>query len=226
MTALTTTRTRLVHGRSTVTLLACGVAAAPVFLSVALAQAALRTGFDLKRHPFSMLSLGDLGWTQILNFVVTGLMFIASAVGMRRVLRGRPAGTWGPALVGLFGVGLIGGGVFVADPALGFPVGAAEGRPASMSWHGSLHGFAFMLGMASLIAAFFVFARGFAVSGDRGWARASLATGIAFVLLGGAGTGIGDWRLVAVAIVLGWTWVAVVAARLRAGTASASYHRG
>jgi hypothetical protein len=83
-----------------------------------------------------------------------------------------------------------------------------------------------MLGMASLIAAFFVFARGFAVSGDRGWARASLATGIAFVLLGGGGTGIGDWRLVAVAIVLGWTWVAVVAARLRAGTASASYHRG
>jgi hypothetical protein len=214
------THAPVARGPASSTLLACGAVAGPLFVAVALAQAGTRAGFDLKRHPFSMLSLGDLGWIQVTNFVVTGLLFVASAVGMRRVLRGGRAGAWGPVLVGLFGVGLIGGGVFTADPALGFPIGAAEGPPEAISWHGTLHGVAFMLGMTSLIGACFVLARRFAVAGDHGWARYSLATGVAFVLLVGAGFGLGDWRLVAAAIVLGWGWVAVVAARLRAGLAA------
>lgn len=115
---------------------------------------------------------------------------------------------------------LVGGGVFTADPALGFPIGAAEGPPASISWHGTLHGVAFALGMTSLIAACLVLARWLAVAGNRGWARYSVATAVAFVLLGGAGFGLGDWRLVATAIVLGWGWLAIVAARLRAGLAT------
>jgi hypothetical protein len=215
-----TTLTPAARGPATSTLLACGAVAGPLFVAVALAQAVTRAGFDLKRHPFSMLSLGDLGWIQITNFVVSGLLFVASAVGMRRVLRGGHTGAWGPVLVGLFGVGSIGGGVFVADPALGFPIGAAQGPPATISWHGTLHGMAFTLGVASLIGACFVLARRFAVAGDRGWARSSVATGVAFVLLGGAGAGLGDWRLVAAAVVLGWGWVAIVAARLRTGLAA------
>lgn len=202
-------------------LLASGIVAGPLFVGVALAQSVTRAGFDLKRHPFSMLSLGDLGWIQITNFVVTGLLFAASAVGMRRVLRGSRAGAWGSILVGVFGAALIGGGVFVADPALGFPIGAAEGPPETISWHGTLHGVAFALGMASLIGSTLVLARWFAVAGDRAWARYSLATGVAFVLAGGAGFGLGDWRLVAVAIVVGWGWLALVAARLRAKLATA-----
>ena len=40
----------------------------------------------LSPHPLSLLSLGDLGWIQIANFVVTGLLVTACAIGMRRVL--------------------------------------------------------------------------------------------------------------------------------------------
>jgi hypothetical protein len=47
-----------------------------------------------------LLSLGDLGWIQIANFVVTGALFVACAVGLRRVLHPGRAGTWGPRLVG------------------------------------------------------------------------------------------------------------------------------
>jgi Protein of unknown function (DUF998) len=91
-------------------LLACGVVAGPLYVVVALVQVLTRDGFDLGRHPLSLLSLGDLGWIQIANFVVAGLLSVASAIGMRRALRPGPGGTWGPLLVGVFGVGLIAGG--------------------------------------------------------------------------------------------------------------------
>jgi Protein of unknown function (DUF998) len=74
------------------TLLACGVVAGPLFVAVGLLQMLTREGFDPTRHPLSLLSLGDLGWVQITNFVLNGLLFVAAAVGMRRVLRPGRAG--------------------------------------------------------------------------------------------------------------------------------------
>jgi hypothetical protein len=195
-------------------LLGCGMIAGPMFLVVALVQGLTRPGFDLAKHPFSLLSLGPGGWIQIANFVVTGLLFIAGAVGLRRCLRAGPGSTWGPLLYGLFGGALIAGGVFVSDPGAGYPPGAPEGRPVSVSWHGSLHGVAFVVGMASLIAVFVVFARWFAAQRDRMWARLSVVTGIAFVLLGGLGSGIGDWRLIGVGIAVGWCFASAVPARV------------
>ena len=201
---------------TTRTLLTCGVIAGPLFVIVALLQAFTRDGFDLKRHPFSMLSLGDLGWIQIANFVVTGLLFIACAVGMRRVLHPGRAGTWGPLLIGAFGASMIAGGVFLADPGMGFPPGAPEGPPASMSVTGIVHGLAFVVGTSTLIAAFFVLARRFSVMGDRRWARYSVASGILFVVLLEIGVLGGDFRIAALAIVIGWAWASLTAARLGA----------
>ncbi len=212
-TITTTTRTTT----ATKTLLTCGVVAGPLFVVVALLQAFTRDGFDLKRHPFSMLSLGDLGWIQIANFVIVGLLFTACAVGMRRVLHPGRGGTWGPLLIGAFGVSQIFGGIFLADPGLGFPPGAPEGQPASVSVEGIVHGLAFVVGTSSLMAAFFVLARRFAVTKDRSWMWYSVASGVAFVLLVELGVFGGDFRIVAVAIVIGWLWASLTAARLRAG---------
>jgi hypothetical protein len=209
------TTTTIRSAATTRTLLGCGAVAGPLFLVITFAQVATREGFDLRRHPFSMLSLGDPGWVQITAFVVTGLLFLAAAVGTRRVLAGRRGGTGAPALLAAFGVSLIGGGVFVADPASGFPPGTADGPPAVLSWHGTAHGIAFALGMTALIAAFAVLSRAFAAAGDRAWARGSAVTGVAFVVLGGLGAAVGDWRLVAAAVVLGWSWASLVLWRLR-----------
>jgi len=73
-------------------LLVCGVVAGPLFIVVALLQVLTRDGFDLSRHPLSLLSLGDLGWVQISNFVVSGLLSVAFAVGLRQVPAGAGPG--------------------------------------------------------------------------------------------------------------------------------------
>src|SRR5262245_11882482 len=137
----------------TVRLLACGVVAGPLFLAAWLIQALTRQGFDATYHPLSLLSLGDLGWIQVANFVVTGALYVACAVGMWRVLHPGRGGTWGPIMVGLQGLGLILAGVFVTDAGAGFPPGGPAGAPERMSWHGLLHEAGFIVSTLSWFVA-------------------------------------------------------------------------
>jgi hypothetical membrane protein len=160
----------------TARLLACGTVAGPLFLTVGLIQALTRDGFDLSRHPLSLLSLGDLGWIQIANFIVTGALYVACALGMWKVLRPDRSGTWGPLLVGCLGVGLIVAGVFVTDAGAGFPEGAPAGAPEQISWHGILHEIGFLLAFFGMIIGCLVFVRRFAALKQWGWVAACVAT--------------------------------------------------
>jgi hypothetical protein len=165
-------------------LLACGIVAGPLFVIASLAQAFTRAGFDLGRHPISLLSLGYSGWVQLANFVVSGVLYLAGAVGVRDVLRRGRGSTWGPLLVGVTGVGLIVAGVFATDAGAGFPPGAPAGAP-TMSWHGVLHEVGFALSFMGAIGACGVFARRYAALGRRGWAVASVATVVAVLVIAG-----------------------------------------
>lgn len=221
MTQKTSTAFEVVTGASpappealTRALLACGVAAGPAFVTVVAAQALTRDRFDLSRHPISLLSLGTLGWIQVTNFVIGGLLCGAFAVGLRRALHPGPAGTWAPRLVGVYGVGLIAGGIFVTDPALGFPPGAPTGTPEQVSWHGILHGIAPAVAFTAIVLACFVFVRRFAVLRRWGWATYSAATAItALALFAWPGQDGLSLRL-AVAVVLTFAWTTALAARL------------
>ena len=111
-------------------LLGYGVLAGPFYLVVGLAQALTREGYDISRHDLSLLANGPLGWIQIVNLVLSGLMTVAAGVGMRRALRvlgGGRGAVWGPRLVAGYGLGLVGAGIFVADPMYGFPLGTPDG---------------------------------------------------------------------------------------------------
>jgi hypothetical protein len=204
--------------RSTNILLLCGVAAGPLYIIVGMTQMLTRAGFDPARHALSLMSNGDLGWIQIANFLVTGSLVLAAAVGMHRVLHPGRGGTWGPLLIGLYGLGLIGAGFFVADPALGFPPGTPPGPPVTVSLHGMLHFASGGVGFLGLIAACFVFARRYAALQQRGWAAYSAATGLAFLtaFFGIASGSNNAWIIVAftAAVVLAWLWLSLVAARL------------
>jgi hypothetical membrane protein len=197
--------------------LACGVVAGPLFLVVVMIQAFTREGFDLSRHPLSLLSLGDLGWIQIANFVVTGALLVACATGMRRVLRPGRAGTWAPRLVGAFGVGLIVAGVFTTDPGAGFPPGAPAGAPEQFSWHGILHEVGSGMAFLGMVVGCLVFARRFAAHKRRGWVGACAATAAAVLVLASwpDTDGVSARLVIASAILFGF--VAATAARLMRG---------
>jgi Protein of unknown function (DUF998) len=200
----------------TTRLLACGIVAGPLFIAVVLIQAFTRDGFDLSRHPLSLLSLGDLGWIQIANFVVTGVLYLACAIGMRRGLRPDRRGTWGPRLVGGVGVGLIVAGIFVTDAGAGFPPGAPAGAP-EISWHGILHEVGFLLSFIGLVAGCLVFVRRFAALGQRGWVAAGVATAVTAVAV----TMWPDLDTISVRLVIAsailFGFVAALAARLTRG---------
>jgi hypothetical membrane protein len=167
----------------TARMLACGVVAGPLFLVVWLIQALTRDGFDLTNHPLSLLSLGDLGWIQIANFVVAGALYVACAVGMRRALHGGRAGTWGPILVGINGIGLVVSGVFVTDAGAGFPPGAPAGAPEQISWHGILHEVGFILASLSWLAVCVVLVRRFAAGRQWRWVTLCAAAPVTVVVV-------------------------------------------
>jgi hypothetical protein len=199
------------------TLLACGAAAGPVYIAVAFIQGLTREGFDFSRHAVSLLSNGELGWIQIINFIVAGLLVLAGAAGMQRALRGSRGGASGPFFLGVYGLGLIGAGIFIADPASGFPPGTPAGSNA-VSWHGLMHFISGGIGFLGLIAACFSFARRFAGLRQRGWAAYSAVTGlIFFAAFLGIASGSGQSAVILAfwfASVLAWAWISVMSIRL------------
>jgi hypothetical protein len=197
--------------RVTRSLLGYGVIAGPFYVVVSLAQALTRDGFELDRHSWSLLENGSLGWIQITNFVVTGLMTLAAAAGLRRAMPAGRGRRWIPLSIALYGVGTLGAGIFTADPAQGFPIGTPE--VTAVSWHGTLHFVCGGLGFLGLIAACLVLGSRFARAGRSVLAWFSRVTGVAFLaaFAGIASGSHGPTTLAFVAaIVLAWAWLATV----------------
>ncbi len=200
-------------------LLACGVAAGPLYLVVGFAQAFTRKGFDPAHNDLSVLANGALGWIQIANLIITGVLTLLCAAGLRRVLRGGRGQLWGPLLIGLFAIGLIGAGLFVADPMNGFPLGTPAGHTASPTLHGFLHFVTGGIGFIGFIAGALVISRRFFATGERVLGWFSVVTGVLF-LLAFVGIATGSTRALIVlgftaAVVLAWIWLAVVSVRFR-----------
>lgn len=200
-------------------LVVCGVIAGPCYVLVSLAQAWLREGFDLTRHAWSLLANGSLGWIQMANLMVTGALVVAGAAGLCRVLApGATSGpgsgtTWPHRLLSVYGLTLVGAGVFRADPAQGFPPGT-PGTGTSTSWHGVLHFVLAGIGFVCLVLACFVVAHHCAAAGLRGWSRFSRTTAVVFLagFVAMAASGGRVWANLAftAAIVLAWAWLSMI----------------
>lgn len=135
-----------------------GMIAGPFFLVASALQMPLYDEFDLTKHPFSFLSIGEHGWLQQVTFVVTGCLFILCAPAFVRGLGGR-AGRWGGALATLLGAGKIVAGIFVVDPAFGFPAGTPAGPPEHVSASSSAHGLGFAVSMVAWVVLLFMAGR-------------------------------------------------------------------
>jgi hypothetical protein len=208
-------------------LLTGSVLAGPIYIIVGIAQILTREGFDITRHPLSFMSLGDLGWIQITNFIVTGLLVLAGAIGMRRLAQADKRLRRGALLLGIYGLGVVGGGLFVTDPALGFPPGTPNTYPQTMSWHGLLHFIFGQIGFLALIVASFVYARYFAANGLRGWTMFSVLTGalflfaiIAIVITAGGDGAVWASLALYAAVALAWIWLSALSYHMRSKLAS------
>ncbi|MBI3004573.1 MAG: DUF998 domain-containing protein [Ignavibacteriales bacterium] len=202
--------------------LSAGIAAGPFFVVVALLQAFTREGFDYVRHPASLLSLGDGGWIQIANFVLTGFLFILCGIGLGKVLTEGIGRIWASRLFIVYGVALIMGGVFTADPGLGFPPGAPEGAAKEMSWHGTLHAFAPILGFFSQVAALIILARRFGSQGQRTWKLVTIIAAVAMFVLATIPNFTAEWEKgvfnflpLWTSVVFGYSWTSLVISKVR-----------
>jgi hypothetical membrane protein len=145
-------------------LLACGVIAGPLFVAVLLVAGATRAGYDPITMAVSRLALGERGWLQTLNFLVSGSLLIAFAVGLWRTAVDNVIGSkLGASLIGLVGIGLIAAGVF--------PIGD------------ELHVLASMVAFVGMPVTCFAFAASFRRQHSSGWVLYSLATGVVVAAL-------------------------------------------
>jgi len=122
-------------------------------------------------------------------------------------------------LVGACAIGLLGAGVFVADPMIGYPPGTPDKR-LHYSTHGVLHDLFSSLVFLGLPVACFVFSRWFAARDERGWMTYSAVTGVVFVsafILFSAGfgqtEGLVDFAglFQRVALIAGFGWLTLLA---------------
>lgn len=175
-------------------LLTCGIIAGPLFVISSFIHGLLREGFNMVRHPASLLSLGELGWIQIATFVITGLLYIAAAVGLRKLLKSGIGSKFVSPLFIIVGLAFIAGGIFTADPSLGFPPGTPLGVPKQVSWHAQAHGFAPIIGFLALFIAMIILGRRFGAQGQKGWMWTTFLVGVVTWILSSMSTFTGNFE--------------------------------
>ena len=195
-------------------LLGLGLVAGPFYLAVGIAQGLMREGFDFSRHALSHLANGPGGWMQTANFAITGILVLATAFGLARVLHTTSRAASG--FLGAYGACILLAAFFPADPVDGFPPGTPAGMPTSISTLGLIHFILGMLGFICVTVSCFVTGRALSRRGTPDMARFSIASGGVIILgffggpfLGPAGI-LGIW----IAVVAGWAWLGVVSAHL------------
>ena len=152
----------------------------------------------------SGLALGPLGWLQVLNFIFFGLTLAVFAVGLHRGVAARVRGSVvGPALLLVAGIALV-LAAFKTDPSL-------SGGP--QTWHGLIHGLAFLLLVLSLLLSlFFLWWRLRRDPLWHGYDRYTLVTAIFYLVLFFLSAS--QWAFyLFLAVVL--VWIEVMAIRLR-----------
>lgn len=150
---------------------------------------------------------------QSANLVLTGALVIAFAVGLARSASSR----WAPRLVAVFGTGMIGAGLMVADPMGGYPVGVPA--LSSPTWHGIGHMVAGSLGFLAMVVGALLLGRMYARAGRPGYAWWSRLTGVFFA---GSILALGSGSAHPV-LVLGFTAGVVAVFTLLAGIAADRY---
>lgn len=198
-------------------LLACGIVAPLLNITVLLILGAVRPEYDAWRVPDSNLELGPGGWMQITNYIVTGTLLLAFAYGARQSLPAGRAATRGPLLLAVYALTFVAIGPILPDPSLGYP----PGEPTDLTLHGAIHSVLGLIQFTSLSAACFVLSRGAGPRDSRGWYRYSVVNGalvavsyIAFALTAKLVDGGPAGLVERIGLVACGSWIVLLALRL------------
>ena len=207
---------------NTKSLLLCGTIACPLFIIIVLTEGAIRLNYSSLLYPLSSLSIGDNGWTQISNFIFTGILFVIFSFGLKQICNSDKEIFHGPLFIRLVGIGLIGAGIFVTDPIYGYPTD----KPLVLrqfTFHGHLHDGFSMFVFICLPWACFVFRIYFISKGKKGLANYSAFTGYAMIVtfiitsmgfkqLSGFVNFAGMFQRLCISF--GWTWMTLLSLHL------------
>lgn len=140
-----------------------------LYVSLGISLAMATPGFNLSLNALSLLTLGPYGWIQMVNLWLTGLLLIVASLEWKKT---------SGLFLRFYGLSLILSGIFLPDPAGGFPVGA----PVTSTLHGILHFIVGGVGFLFLILA--TAAMGFRHyrAGSKGRAGFAWTSGIVFLI--------------------------------------------
>jgi hypothetical protein len=150
----------------------------------------------------SATARGDVGFLQMLNFALLGLLGGIFAVGFRREFRHRISGY----------VATAGFGLFMAGALLNIAPTDLPGEPST--WHGVTHDVGFLMVLLSTVIAFS--ASGLALRGNPDWRRWRLLgwTPVALFAIAATGAGLpGDLGFY-LFLVIALGWYAIMGGRL------------
>ena len=182
-----------------------GVVGPPLFVAVFLVDGFIHPAYNSVTDFVSELSRGELGWLQVVNFLVFAGMMLMFAAGIRWGAPVGPGSVAGSALFAIIGVSLVLCGLFVTDPH----------TAKVQTVQGMIHIFAAMPVFGGMALACSIFARRF--QGFLRWY--SLASGalvlVSWVAIFPVGYPFGIIGIMQrVAILIGLTWITVLAVAL------------
>jgi hypothetical membrane protein len=97
---------------STSRLALAGIVGPVLFTGLVILQGLLQPDYSPVALPISALAAWPLGWIQILNFLVFGVLMTAFGFAMHRGVRPSRCGVFGPALLVTNGIGIVIAGLF------------------------------------------------------------------------------------------------------------------
>jgi hypothetical protein len=130
-----------------------GIIGPALFVATFTLEGWMRSGYSARSMFVSELALGPHGWTQCVNFVVFGALFLVFARGVTAEFPDGKASRAGPILLTIIGFSLLVSGFFVMDPV--------TTAPDQMTIHGKLHQFFGALVFSLSPGSCFVFLRRF-----------------------------------------------------------------
>jgi len=151
-----------------------GIIAPIVFVTLFTIEGWLRPGYSPISMFVSELSFGTEGWTQIINFLITGFLIFLFGRGVAKQFTPGKAPKVGSICLQLIGLSLIASGPFVTDPSAMFN---------QHSVHGIIHGIFGAIVFSLFPVTCFIFFHRF--RRDPSWrifAGGTLATGILLII--------------------------------------------